>query len=175
MAVLSALSIWDSAERGVNQTLAWLLGLRSVTSLVPSEKGACGLGAVGDLSAAEGLPAAVPVRELIGEIKRAWNLTRIDYYGNPDCSILRVALCGGSGGSLWPAALAAKADLYVTADMKYHDLIDCTRAGLPVAAADHGEMENAAMDELAQCFAAAAEGIEVVLLEYRALGTPLRL
>jgi dinuclear metal center YbgI/SA1388 family protein len=168
MAVLSAHTNWDSAERGVNQTLARKLGLRSAAPLDPAEAGAGGLGAVGDLS------AAVPVMELLGEVKRAWNLTRIDYYGDPDCSILRVALCGGSGGSLWPAALAAKADLYVTADMKYHDLIDCTRVGLPVAAADHGEMENAAMEELARCLAAASEELEVVLLGYRALGAPLR-
>jgi putative NIF3 family GTP cyclohydrolase 1 type 2 len=120
------------------------------------------------------LTAAVPVRELLGRIKRVWNLTRIDYYGDPDCSILRVALCGGSGGSLWPAALTAKADLYVTADVKYHDLLDCTRADLPVAAVDHGEMESAAMEELAR-YVTAFGGPETVLLGHRALEAPLRL
>jgi dinuclear metal center YbgI/SA1388 family protein len=180
VAVIAAHTNWDGAENGVNRTLAKKLGLRSVSPLVPSETGAGGLGAAGDLSAAE------PVRELLDRMKRAWNMTRIDYYGNPDCSILRVALCGGSGGSLWPAALAAKADLYVTADMKYHDLIDCTRANfssasafasaLAVAVADHGEMENAAMDELARCLAAAAgDKLEVVQLSYRALEAPLHL
>ena len=162
MTVIAAHTNWDSAERGVNRTLAGKIGLGPVFPVVPPETGA-----VGDLS------AAVPVRELLGRMKRAWSLTRIDYYGDPDCSILRVALCGGSGGTLWPAALAAKADLYVTADMKYHDLMDCTRAGLPVAAADHGEMERAAMGELARCVADFG-GPEVVLLDYRALETPFR-
>jgi dinuclear metal center YbgI/SA1388 family protein len=176
IAVIAAHTNWDGAENGVNRTLAKKLELRSVLPLVPPETGAGGLGAVGDL------PAAAPVRELLGRMKRVWNMTRIDYYGNPDCSILRVALCGGSGGSLWPAALAAKADLYVTADMKYHDLLDCTRANFranfpfAVAVADHGEMENAAMDELARCLAAAAgENLEIVQLSYKALEAPLRL
>ena len=168
MAVMAAHTNWDSAEGGVNRTLAERLGLGSVSSLVPSETGAGGLGTVGDLT------AAVPVRELLGRMKRVWNLTRIDYYGNLDCSILRVALCGGSGGSLWPAALTAEADLYVTADMKYHDLLDCTRAGLPVAAADHGEMERAVMDDLARRLSAFG-GLETVLLGCRALEVPLRL
>ncbi|MDR2176385.1 MAG: Nif3-like dinuclear metal center hexameric protein [Synergistaceae bacterium] len=168
MAVIAAHTNWDGAERGVNRTLAGRIGLGPAASLVPTETGEGGLGAVGNL------PAAVPVRELLGTMKRAWNLTRIDYYGDPACSILRVALCGGSGGSLWPAALAAGADLYVTADMKYHDILDCTRANLPVAAADHGEMESAATDELARCLAAGG-GLETVPLGYRALGAPLRL
>jgi dinuclear metal center YbgI/SA1388 family protein len=164
MVVIAAHTNWDSAEEGVNRTLARRIGLEPALSpLVPG-----GLGAVGNL------PAAVPVRELLDRMKRAWNLTRIDYYGDTDCSILRVALCGGSGGSLWPAALVVKADLYVTADMKYHDLLDCTLANLPVAVADHGEMESAVMDELALRLAAAGD-LEVAPLEYRGLAAPLRL
>jgi dinuclear metal center YbgI/SA1388 family protein len=168
MTVMAAHTNWDGAEGGVNRTLAKKLGLTEPPApLVPHETGTGGLGAVGNL------PAPAPAREVLGEMKRAWNMTRIDYYGDPACSILRVALCGGSGGSLWGAALAAGADLYVTADMKYHDLLDCARAGLPVAVADHGEMENAAMDELARHLAAA--GLETALLESRGLETPLRL
>ncbi|MBQ3787449.1 MAG: Nif3-like dinuclear metal center hexameric protein [Bacteroidales bacterium] len=33
----------------------------------------------------------------------------------------RVALCGGSGASFISDAIAAKADVYITADLKYHD------------------------------------------------------
>ena len=120
------------------------------------------------------LAAVTPVEEALDKMKKAWNLTRLDYYGPSDCSILRVALCGGSGGALWPAALAMKADIYVTADMKYHDILDCTRSRLPVAVADHAEMESTTLVELARCLAAPGE-LEVMLLDYRALGTPLHL
>ena len=35
--------------------------------------------------------------------------------------IKKVAVCGGSGGSLIRQAMAAHADAYVTGDIKYHD------------------------------------------------------
>jgi putative NIF3 family GTP cyclohydrolase 1 type 2 len=168
MAVLSAHTNWDSAEGGVNRTLAKRLKLGAVVPLVQPETGVGGLGAAGEL------PAVTPVREVLDRMKRAWNLTRIDYYGSPDCSILRVALCGGSGGKLWPAAFAMKADLYVTADMKYHDLLDCTQAKLPVAVADHGEMESVTLVELARLLAVVGD-LEVMLLDHKALEMPLRL
>jgi dinuclear metal center YbgI/SA1388 family protein len=38
--------------------------------------------------------------------------------------IKRVALCGGSGSFLLPNALAAKADVFVSADFKYHQFFD---------------------------------------------------
>ena len=168
MAVLSAHTNWDSAESGVNRTLAKRLRLGAIVPLAQSEGGVGGMGAVGDLS------DSTPVRDLLDKLKRVWNLTRLDYYGPPDCNILRVGLCGGSGGSLWPAALAMKADIYVTADMKYHDILDCTRARLPVAVADHAEMESPTLVELARYLAAPGE-LEVMLLDYKPLDTPLRL
>ena len=68
----------------------------------------------------------------------------------------------------------SQADLYVTADMKYHDILDCVRSKLGVAIVDHAEMESATLIELARYLAAPGE-LEVMLLNYRALGTPLRL
>ena len=40
--------------------------------------------------------------------------------GNPDESVLTVALCGGSGDFLLGAAQAAGADVYVTSDLRHH-------------------------------------------------------
>ncbi|MDR1875410.1 MAG: Nif3-like dinuclear metal center hexameric protein [Synergistaceae bacterium] len=166
MAVLAAHTNWDSAERGVSQILARRMKLVSVVPLEPSARGAGGMGAVGDLA------AVAPLREVLDRIKGAWNLTRIDYYGPADCGILRIALCGGSGGGLHPAALSVKADLYVTADMKYHEILDCVRSGLPVAVVDHAEMESVALTELARRLATPGE-LDVVPMDYRGLAAPL--
>jgi dinuclear metal center YbgI/SA1388 family protein len=168
IAVIAAHTNWDKAETGVNRTLAKRLKLGAIVPLVQSEEGVGGMGAAGDL------PAVSPVRGVLERMKLAWNLTRIDYFGNPDCSILRVALCGGSGSGLWPRALAMKADLFVTADMKYHEILDCLRARLPVAVVDHGEMEGVTLVELARRLAVVGE-LEVMLLVHKALETPLRL
>lgn len=43
---------------------------------------------------------------------------------NPDKMIRRVAMCGGSGGSLTGTALAKGADAYITSDTRYHDFSD---------------------------------------------------
>jgi len=168
MAILSAHTNWDEAEGGVSRILAKKLKLNAIVPLTQSEDGVGGMGAAGDL------PAVSPLKYALDMIKRAWNLTRLDYYGDQDCSILRVALCGGSGSSLWPAALKMRADLYVTADMKYHDILDCVRSKLNVAVVDHAEMESTTLIELARYLAVPGE-LEVMLLNYKALGTPLRL
>jgi len=168
MAVLSAHTNWDGAEEGVSHALGKRLELGTIVPLARHEDGAGGMGAVGNL------PAATLLWDALGRIKKAWNLSRLDYYGERDCSILRIALCGGSGGSLWRLALEAKADLYVTADMKYHDIMDCVRSKLNIAVVDHAEMENVSLFELARCLEAPGE-LEVVLLNDRGLKTPLRL
>jgi len=168
MAIVSAHTNWDGAEGGVSRVLAKRLKLGTIVPLVQSEEGVGGMGATGDL------PAVTPLKNALDRIKSAWNLTRLDYYGAQDCSILRVALCGGSGGYLWPAALKMKADLYVTADMKYHDILNCVRSKLQVAVVDHAEMESVTLIELARYLAVPGE-LEVMLLNYRALETPLRL
>lgn len=168
MCIMTAHTNWDSAENGVSRTLARRLKLNAIVPLSQSEIGIGGMGAIGEL------PAVTDIRGALEKLKSAWNLSRLDYYGPTDCSILRVALCGGSGGALWTKALTMKADLYVTADMKYHDILDCLRAKLPVVVVDHAEMESVTLVELARYLAAPGQ-LDVMLMDYRGLEKPLRL
>ena len=46
-------------------------------------------------------------------------------------------MCGGSGASFIPAAIAAGADAYVTGDVKHHDALDAAAEGLTVIDAGH--------------------------------------
>ena len=48
--------------------------------------------------------------------------------GDPDAVISRVAVCGGSGDSLLPAARAAGVQAYVTADLRHHPADEHRRA-----------------------------------------------
>jgi putative NIF3 family GTP cyclohydrolase 1 type 2 len=53
--------------------------------------------------------------------------------GDPDRIVRRVAVCGGSGGSLTGDAAAAGADVFLTSDLKHHtvlDMIDSTGLAL---------------------------------------------
>ena len=166
VSVLAAHTNWDCVRGGVSWTLAELLGLKEIESLSPGVDDA-GLGAVGLLN------DRIALGDWLASLKERWKLTRIDCYAPPNCSILKIALCGGSGGELWPRALARGADVYITADVKYHVLLDATRAGLPMVLVDHAEMESASLEALI-CRLKRTGELDVVLLDVRGLGTPLR-
>ena len=51
----------------------------------------------------------------------------------------RVALCGGAGGFLIDKAVEMGAQLYVTADMRYHDFLDNSKR---IVVADIGHYES---------------------------------
>ena len=53
--------------------------------------------------------------------------------------IKKVAVCGGAGSFLISKALAAGADVYITADMKYHEFFDANGRMLVV---DIGHYES---------------------------------
>ncbi len=58
-------------------------------------------------------------------------------------SIRKIALCGGSGFSLYGSAQAAGADLFVTGDLKYHDAREVLDKGkIPVLDAGHFATER---------------------------------
>lgn len=56
-------------------------------------------------------------------------------------TIKKVALCGGSGSFLLKTALAVGADIYITADMKYHEFFDA-EGRILVADIGHWESEQ---------------------------------
>ena len=166
VSILAAHTNWDCAGKGVNAVLANLLDLRDAAPLDTNT----GLGAKGLL------PETLPLNLLLKKIKDAWGLTRLDCYapGPESNSVTRVALCGGSGSEFWRDAKSWGADLYVTADMKYHELMDANGAGLTVALADHGEMERASLPSLARLVSEAC-GLEVILLDIKGLNAPIRI
>ncbi len=106
---------------GVNAALADVLGLVGAVPLEPAGADpAAGLGRVGDLpqpmtlaSFAERVAAVLP--ETVGGVRVA---------GEPHRVVRRVAVCGGSGGSLLGAAAAAGADVFLTSDLKHHPVSD---------------------------------------------------
>ena len=159
--IIASHTNWDKADGGVNDTLAELLGLHETEPL--DEFGISGL-----------MPARMKPEDFFAHVKEAWHLSHIDIYTQrmPEY-ISRVSLCGGSGSSFWKSALNHKADVYITADMKYHELIDATREGLTIANINHGEMERASLPELARKVSEC--GIETVILNINALTEPVRI
>ena len=78
-------------------------------------------------------------REVLKRVKEAFEVGAVRYSGDGDCMVSRVALCGGAGGFLLDKAVEQGAQLYVTADMRYHDFLDnCQR----IVVADIGHYES---------------------------------
>ena len=82
----------------------------------------------------------LPVREFLEFIKEKLELNTIKHTEPvKGRNIQKVALCGGAGSFLIPAAIASGADAYVTADIKYHEFF---RAENRIVLADIGHYES---------------------------------
>lgn len=91
-----------------------------------------GFGAIGELK------SALSDKEFLKIVTNKLGCEAIRFSGQAK-EIKRVAVCGGSGAQLTSAAIAAGADAYVTADIKYHEYFTDTNDFLLV---DTGHYEN---------------------------------
>jgi dinuclear metal center YbgI/SA1388 family protein len=98
------------------------------------------------------LPADMSTTKFLGLLKTAFGLTVVRHTQDPGKPIKTVALCGGAGSFLTRAALAAGADAYVTADVKYHEFFDA-EGGLLLADIGHWESEQFTIDLLQELIA----------------------
>lgn len=92
-----------------------------------------GLGCVGDLS------EALPTAAFLQRIATTLNLPYLRHSEIATGTVRRVAVCGGSGAEFIPSAIAAGAQLYLTADLKYHDF---QRGGETITLVDGGHFET---------------------------------
>lgn len=101
-----------------------------------NKAGLHGLGRIG------ALPRPTPAHEVIESFATALGgVTSVQVYGDENAKVQQVAVCGGSGGSLWRDALTAGAQLYLTGEIGYHDGLEAGEAGLTVAALGHRKTE----------------------------------
>ena len=106
-------------NRGVNQKIAQKMGLLQLEILAP-KTGAEGIGGgvVGNLLQPQ---LEVDFLQMLKKTMQAGVVRYTKLRGKP---VQRVAICGGSGSFLLPNAIQAKADIFVTADFKYHEFFD---------------------------------------------------
>ncbi len=135
IAIYSAHTNLDSAFEGVSYEMAHMLGLKECRPLERSVNGddTQGLGITGIVS-------PTPKLEFLRKVKDTFEVKDLRYSAQtPGIVVRKVALCGGSGGSLIKAALAVGADVYICGDLKYHDF---TSYGSEILLADIGHFES---------------------------------
>jgi dinuclear metal center YbgI/SA1388 family protein len=113
----------DVAWPGVSDALAKTLGviIENKTSIDPITS----LGRIGNL------PSTLTLGEFANQVLASLPETQrgIHVAGGLDKPIMRVAICGGSGGSLLDLVAQSDADVFVTSDLKYHvaqEFVDST-------------------------------------------------
>jgi dinuclear metal center YbgI/SA1388 family protein len=80
--------------------------------------------------------------------------------------VQRVAVCGGAGGFLLPFALREKADVFVTADYKYHEFFDAEGKTI-IADIGHFESEQFTIDLLYETITRKFDNFAVLKTEVR--------
>ena len=83
--------------------------------------------------------------EFLQKVKKLFNASCIRHTKLLGKPIQKVALCGGSGAELIKNALTAKADIFITADVKYHNFFDAEDK-LIIADIGHFESELLTID-----------------------------
>ena len=101
-----------------------------------------GTGLVGSLK------EALSEGDFLSILKAGFGLSVIRHTALIGKKITKVAVCGGAGSFLIPAAKAAGADVYVTSDVKYHEFFDADNTIL-LADIGHYESEQFTIDLLA--------------------------
>lgn len=177
----------DAAHEGINAILADLLALDHVEPLSGAAggegaKGAglnqgataterkearssaiAGLGRIGDLD------RPYRLSEFISRAKKALKLSTVRVVGEDRAVIERVAVVGGSGGSLIREAWMKGADLLVTGDVSYHQAREAEFLGLAVIDGGHFATETVAFQEfgkqLQKQFSARGWKVEVLFNE----------
>ena len=144
-AIRSGVSIYaahtsaDKVLAGVSGDMARKLGLKNV-EILQKDGDETGLGVVGDL------PEPMTSQRAIKYVKECFGLKVMRVSEPLDGMISRVAMCGGSGGSLIGTARKSGAQLYISGDISYHNFF--CEEGFMIMDIGHYESEIGIVDIL---------------------------
>lgn len=138
----------DAAYGGVNDVLAQLLNLQETVPLLP-DGGECsgkktGLGRIGILT--EPVSSESFLEQLSAVLSPPWLLEA----GSRPEKVRKIAVCGGSCSDVSATALAAGADVFITAEIKHDVARWAEEAGFWLIDGGHFATEYPAMEGLRQ-------------------------
>jgi dinuclear metal center YbgI/SA1388 family protein len=113
-----------------------------------------GMGRVGTIN-------PISREQLITRIKSELGVSHVLVSGPMSGDVTRVAVCAGACGELLDDAIAAKADLYLTGEIRHHDAIKAANAGITVVCVLHSNSERAVLKRLAQNLSERLPGLAV--------------
>jgi dinuclear metal center YbgI/SA1388 family protein len=155
----------DAAENGVNDWLARGLGAGKSQALVPHTNAATPNTALGAGRLLE-LSTPISVVEAVARLKAHLGVPTLrvaisgaQAAGGP---IRRVAVCAGAGGSLFERVSGV--DLFVTGELRHHDVLSKLQHGASVILSEHSHTERGFLPEFAERLRVLARGeLEVIV------------
>jgi dinuclear metal center YbgI/SA1388 family protein len=100
---------------------------------------------------------------VIQSLKRDLGIDHLLVAGPTQGEAQRAAVCAGACGDLLNDALAQKADIYVTGEMRHHDALRAASAGMTVICTLHSNSERITLGRLKERLQKELSGLEYVL------------
>jgi dinuclear metal center YbgI/SA1388 family protein len=113
-----------------------------VYPLRPTKSG-LGIGRVGRLAG----PATL--EDFARAVRTTLRCGPVQVVGEPDRKVERVAIVCGAGGEMLPDAVRARADVFLTGEMRFHDYLAAQTQGIGLCLPGHYPTERFALEELA--------------------------
>jgi dinuclear metal center YbgI/SA1388 family protein len=115
-----------------------------------------GLGRLGSIA-----PTTRPA--VFDRIRRELDLPHLLIAGPTEGPASRAAVCAGSCGDLLTDAITARADIYLTGELRHHDAVRAAAEGLTVICTLHSNSERAVLKRLKPRLTTAAIGLPIHL------------
>lgn len=95
------------------------------------------------------LPAQLTLEALARRVKETLGSGPVQVVGDPGRAVERVAIVCGAGGEMLGDAVRARADVFLTGEMRFHDYLSARARGLALCLPGHYATERFALEELA--------------------------
>ncbi len=144
IAIYSSHTSMDCFLHGVSGKMADILGVENYRILVPSEEGVeYGLGVIGMF------PQPMEFTDFLQRVKTRFGASYVRYTAPLAPQVRTIAICGGAGAEFAEQAISQGADVFLTADCKYHEM-QAADGRIAIVDIDHWISEHFTRDIFAQ-------------------------
>jgi dinuclear metal center YbgI/SA1388 family protein len=157
IALYSPHTALDVAPGGTNDVLCDLVGARDRAPL-RLNPALDGLG-IGRLATVDPIDRGA----LVARVKEGLSVDGLLVAGPLAGDVTRVAVCAGAGGELLGDALRARAQVFLTGELRHHDALRAAAAGVTVICALHSNSERVTLRHLVARLAGALPTVAFVL------------
>ncbi len=157
IAIYSSHTAMDCYLHGVSGHMAEKLGLHNYRILSLTGENV-GLGVIGNL------PLPIEFDAFLAQVKNTFHTPVIRYVAPTKPKIQTIALCGGAGSEFTQEAINQGADIYISADFKYHEFQQAV-GQIAVLDIGHFESEQYTKEIFAQLLHQHAPSLQVLLAD----------